>query len=168
MDIFCEYMVAHKKGAKEILIGAGIVFLATFLTMLLLMFWQFIYQIGFLLVVGVWYCAVRFIRKTDIEYEYILTNEILDIDKIMSKSSRKRMISLNLKEISGFEKADKVVDKESLKLDFSGDIKAHNVYCIDTQKDGKKVRIFFQPSAKMLEGMHKVVPNLVPDFEAEL
>ncbi len=164
MDIFCEYMVTKRKGTKEFLINAAVLFAGIFLTMLVLMFWQFLSAIAFLIVAGIWYGAVFLLKKTNVEYEYILTNEFLDIDKIMSKQSRKRMLTINLKEIESFKKKTPADVQNGKILDYTGCIDADNVYIIGTQKNGERVRIFFQPNEKMLGLMHKSSPKLIPEF----
>lgn len=164
MDIFCEYMVAHRKGIKEFLINVLVLFLAIFLTLNVVMNWRLLSAVAFLLIVGIWYGAVYLLKKTSIEYEYILTNEILDIDKITAKQSRKRMISINLKEIEAFEKKTSANVSHVKVIDYTGYINAENVYMIDTLKNGERVRILFQPSPKMLGFMHQINPNLIPKF----
>ena len=40
----------------------------------------------------------------NIEYEYTVTNNNLQLDKIMNKSRRKEILSIDIKKIEGFEK----------------------------------------------------------------
>lgn len=98
MDIFTEQIVALKKKplsyvAMVLLVVAAIV-LSVFL---------FIYslQIPVLIlgIVGVIYGVSKLITMFNVEYEYIITNGTVDIDKITAKSTRKRIISFECRDI---------------------------------------------------------------------
>ena len=103
MDIFYESIVRKKYEITDYLLAAAIAVAALILSMvlfvLILMFGQYLSGIGLLLIVGVWWGAFRLIRGRSIEYEYILTNNELDIDKIIAQRGRKRLCSINFKEI---------------------------------------------------------------------
>lgn len=50
-----------------------------------------------------WMCAIlagvacyRTWQSTDVEYEYVHTNDIFDIDKVIRNASRKQILSINL------------------------------------------------------------------------
>ena len=62
-------------------------------------FLTFLSGFSFVFVIGVFYYAYKLIKNSSIEYEYILTNNELDIDKIIAKSARKRMLTVNFREI---------------------------------------------------------------------
>lgn len=53
-----------------------------------------------MLIAFAWYGAYLLMSMQNIEYEYILTNSEIDIDKIMSKKARKRIASFDFKEIN--------------------------------------------------------------------
>lgn len=172
MDIFCEYMVKHKKSMKDSLISAGCVFAALFLTLVVFLFlFGRLYGFEVFVIAGVWYGAVWLIRRTNIEYEYILTNSILDIDKIMSQKTRKRVISIDFKQIEGCAPADehsKAGNPEIKVMDLSGDINGKGVYYVDFSKDSARQRVFFQPNAKILNNLKTVNPRLVTVREEDL
>ncbi len=172
MDIFCEYMVKHKKSGKDYLVLAGIVvgaiFLSTFSFALL-----FGRLLGFEVFVfaGIWYGAYVLIGRTEIEYEYILTNGILDIDKIMSRRTRKRVISIDFKsiEVCSSAKGIKGSNNPAVKvLDLTGDINAGNVYYVDFSKDATMYRVFFQPNSKMLNNLKLANPHKITIDEEDI
>lgn len=170
MDVFCEYMVKKKKTFKDSLIVAGIIAAAVFLS-LIVFFFLFGLLFGFevFVVAGIIYGALIFIRRTDIEYEYILTNSVLDIDKIMSKKTRKRVISIDFKNIEICNHLSEENKNPSLKiLDLSGDIDAKNVYHVDFTKDSTQYRVYIRPNAKMLSKLKLVSPRLVNVREEDL
>ncbi|MGN1116383.1 MAG: hypothetical protein ACI4TH_07440, partial [Candidatus Ornithomonoglobus sp.] len=100
-DIFLENLVPRKKDTKDKLIigltifGGIIVTLFLFACMLGISFAavtseqlqkisSMTFSIGLLLVAFVWYGAYLIINTRNVEYEYIVTNNELDIDKVMS------------------------------------------------------------------------------------
>ena len=158
MDIFCEYMIKRKKGAKEIGITAGLIFAAIFVSLLLIVFLR---QYSFAFICGVWYGAWWLIRRTDKEFEYILTSAILDIDKIMAKSSRKRILSIDLKEISACCAIEDMAEVCEKIIDVTPNGVEDGVYAIDFEKNGQKKRLLFKPDKKMLNQIKKASPSLV-------
>ena len=180
MDIFCEYMVKHKKNVKDNLFITGCVCLAVFLSVLLFFaavaFPNGLGGIFLLLFVGIWYGAVWLIRRRSMEFEYILTNSVLDIDKIMARSSRKRVISINFKNIEVCAPAKDINFKHHLEkkdplmkvMDLSGDIEEDNVYFVDFSKESVPYRVFFQPNAKILSGIRTANPRNITVRDGDL
>jgi len=158
MDIFCEYMVKRKKGAKEIAVTAGVVFAAILITLLL---FGFLGQLSFVLICVVWYGAWWLISRTDIEFEYILTSTILDIDKIMAKRARKRILSIDLKEILSCRAADGALSGDTKIIDATPNGEEDGVYAVDFDKNGIRTRLLFKPNKKMLKEIKKASPSLV-------
>ncbi|MDD6735040.1 MAG: DUF6106 family protein [Clostridiales bacterium] len=171
MDIFCEYMVKHKKSAKDSVLNVLCVILAVILSMAIMMFFLRFAAIAVLVVAGIWYGVAYIIRSNDIEYEYILTNSILDIDKIMAKKMRKRVMSINFKEIACCEPANgrlAPADSSVKMYDFTGDITGKSVYYVDFNKDGSRVRVYFQPNAKILKNLKSENPGAVTIKEEDI
>ena len=165
MDIFCEYIVKKKPTLKDRVKQVGINLLAIVLVEIFIVLNNLLFGIGLLLSAAVIYGAVYLFKRTNVEYEYILTNSILDIDKIFAKSSRKRVESVDFKNVEAFGKADDAPMSPVQEIDYAGDITADNVYYFEFFKDGEKKRIYFQPNQKILSNLHKVAPKLVPVFE---
>lgn len=165
MDIFREHIVKHKLEVKDALIQVGACFLAMLLTILIL---PFIFgQLSFIalfLIAGVWYGAYWIIRSRSVEYEYIMTNSSLDIDKIMARSKRKRIASLDLKEIDILASVEHDAFSNQGALlkthDCTGDGKT-DVYFIDYSAEKGKERILFQPTERMLEDAYKFNPSKI-------
>lgn len=164
MDIFCEYIIKKDQTVKDLVKRLGIIMAAIVLSFLLLVFNNLLMGFGFVLIVAVIYGAVFLYRKTNIEYEYILTNSVLDIDKIFAKSSRKRAESIDFKNVEAFGKASEAPTSPAKEIDYAGNINADNVFYIEYFKDGEKKRVFFQPNQKILDNLHKVAPKLVPVY----
>lgn len=184
MDIFMEYLVAKKKDTKDKLIIAGIiaagvvVSLAMFALMLIVALAMaqaqsstgtFTFSIGFVLVLFLWYGAVLLINMRSIEYEYILTNNELDIDKVMSKKGRKHLVSIDVREASCIAGTDDDMHNEAYKNPPSGvrvlDYSAHSAngytYFIDGPVDGERTIVLFEPTGKMMDAIWKSNPRNV-------
>ena len=103
-DIYLEYILKKKKTGGQKAIIAVIIFAAIIVSVALLLlifatatalsgtqFGSFSFSIGLVLIAFAWYGAYLLMSMQNIEYEYILTNSEIDIDKIMSKKARKRI-----------------------------------------------------------------------------
>lgn len=172
MDIFCEHMVRHKKNSKDYLIMGLIVICAIFVsTAAFVLLFPILMGLEIFAMLAIWYGAYVLIGRTNIEYEYILTNGVLDIDKIMSKKARKRVISIDFKNIETCAPAngEKGSKNPSVKvLDLTGDINAKNVYYVDFSKDAVMYRVFFQPNANILENLKTANPRNVNVNEEDI
>lgn len=104
MDTFFEQLVSIKKTAKTYLALFGITIAALILCFALMVLSKFIGAFAFLLIAGVFYGAYRLYMFFFIEYEYIITNGTMDVDKIIAKSSRKREMSFELSNVVRLEK----------------------------------------------------------------
>ena len=106
MDIFCEQIVKKRKTGFEkltvALIWVGGWFLCMGLILLGLNFPSF-FMLAVLAAVGAIYCTFKLSARLNLEYEYSVTNGSLDIDKIINRSDRKRLISVEINTFDRFE-----------------------------------------------------------------
>ncbi len=183
-DIYLEYMVRKKKSGKQFALLAAVIVLAVILSCVffVLMFaigvtmqkagtglGQMVSFLGLMLVAAVWYGVYIFVGMQNVEYEYILTNSEMDIDKIMSKKGRKHIVSFDFKEIlicANVDDNDHNHDYKNIKpakiIDVTGDKERGNIYFADLLKDGgEKVRVLFQPTSKMISSAKKFNPRNV-------
>ncbi|MGN0108326.1 MAG: hypothetical protein ACI4A5_11615 [Hominilimicola sp.] len=178
-DVYLEYMVKKKKsgGQKAIIaaiIAAGVVLsfamlLAIYAAAFALAGTQlgsFAFSIGLVLIAFMWYGAYLLISMQNIEYEYILTNSEMDIDKIMSKKGRKHIVSFDFKEVSvcaNTEDSEHNHDYRNVNVgktyDVVGDKSGGNIYFADFSNDGQRVRVLFQPTYKMISSAKKFNPR---------
>ena len=115
-DIFIEQLVVIESTAKTklikiflwivaILLSAGFIalsFLKPSLAFILL-----------LLSAGLLYGAYYLCNQLNIEFEYIITNGDIDIDRIVNKSKRQRMATFNCSAIEKIEKYNSKVHNQS-------------------------------------------------------
>ena len=173
-DVYMEYLIKRKKDAKQIAIIVLIIAAAAFVSLALFFlmfgfayasvdpqtgtssFGSFIFGIGLVLMAFAWYGAYLLITMQNIEYEYILTNSEMDIDKVMSKRGRKSFVSFNFKDIIICAAVEDNEHKHEYNrhtdktYDTVGDYGRGNVYFADFMEGSGRVRVLFQPTSKMI------------------
>ena len=165
MDTFFEQIVSMKKDGKAIAAIIGIWLLAVVLAFLLFTIgMQFIGALSLLLVFGLFYGAFKLSTRFNIEYEYIVTNGTMDIDKIISKSSRKRVVSFELQTVSRLEKftpaqLNNINPKEIVAACNLNDPEA---YLMVSSKEGKgNIVLVFAPDERVRGAIIKFVPKFI-------
>lgn len=183
-DIYLEHMVKRKKtGAQTVFVvllclaGAVlsvVLFALTFIIGVSMQqagsgIGQITSFVGLLLIAAMWYGVYLLIGMQNVEYEYILTNSELDIDKIMSKKGRKHMITLDFKNViicastTDIEHNDdyKRIKADSV-INAVGDESRGEIYFADFAGDGgARKRVLFQPTAKMINSARKYNPGRI-------
>ena len=169
MDTFMEKIVEKKKTPKDMAITAGIVLAAllaiTILTNIVLTYAS-LSGISPLLWVGVIYGAFYLIRSRSIEYEYIVTNGDLDIDKIVAKRKRKRIFNGNCK---GFDilaryrgtHYEHSMDGIKNRIEAVSTMQAEDIYFIVLNYKGERTIGFFQAIERIRDSFWKLNPRNV-------
>nr|WP_307991814.1 hypothetical protein [uncultured Niameybacter sp.] len=121
------------------------------------------------LALGVAWLAMFLSSKLKKEHEYILTNNMVDIDVIYNKEKRKRVIELDLKEINVMASIKDERHQEELArgqkvINASDGNGTKETYAIMCPKDGQVVKILITPNEDMLNLMYKQAPNKVFKF----
>ena len=158
MDIFREQLIVHKKNNRDIAIISGIVALAIVLSLAIM---SIAGGTSFLLLCGIWVGAWWLITCNNIEYEYIITSTILDIDKIIAKRSRNRLISINLSETERFMPISDMPNIDAKIVDATPNGIEDGVYGIDFSSNAKMQRLLFKPDKDFLNLAKKACPSLV-------
>ncbi len=168
MDVFIEYIVKKKKTAQDYLKAVGIVFACVIVWMLLLMFNRYLLGLGLFLIVGAGWGAWKLIQGINVEYEYILTNSEMDVDRIVAKMRRKRMLSMDFKTIELCARCDDPEFRHEFENTASiaktYDVRGgeNQAYFVDyVAGESGKTRILFCPNEKMLESIKKMAPRTV-------
>ena len=107
MDNISEQLVKINKTPKEYFLLGSIwvgAFILVFFTVLFGLEIPSFFGLMVLLCAGIMYGAYRLSGLLNVEYEYIVVNRDMDIDKIIAKSSRKRIVSVKLNEVLDFGK----------------------------------------------------------------
>ena len=164
MDTFFEQIIATRKNGKAIAGVLGLWFLALVLCYILFLFSGYIGSIFVLLIAGILYGAFKLTGRFNIEYEYIITNGTMDIDKIVNKQSRKRMLSFELTGVTRLEKfAPHCLNNIDAKnVVFACDITDENAYFMVSEKEGGKTSyLVFSPNDKIKSAVIKYVPKFI-------
>lgn len=158
MDTFVEQIVAIKKTVKTWMAYAAITLAAIILMTAAFIFLNSIFiPIDFLIFWG----AYKLYMMQNVEYEYIITNSTMDIDKIIAKSSRKRVVSFDLTAVQRIEKYNGTLPHDTPKdCFFACNSKDENSYVLYYKKEGKPQKAFvFAPNEKMIAGMKNFLPR---------
>ncbi len=161
MDSYCEQLVAKRRTGGDIvkviltlllsaLVGTAIIFLALITGLLLMIvIGMFIIGMGFWLASGF-----------SIEYEYIVTNNEMDIDKIIGKRKRKRMITVDLSNASQFASLPCADEKDAdVTVQASTGMQEDAFILVCEHKDYGTVKIIFNPSDNTRKAIGQQLPR---------
>lgn len=105
MDNISEQLVKIEKTPKDNFLLCGIwfaAFILVFVFVLISLRISSLIGFLFLFIAGVIYGAFKLSNMLKKEYEYIVVNRDMDIDKIIAQSSRKRMVNIKLNEVQEY------------------------------------------------------------------
>ena len=100
MDHYVEQLVIKQKEGREWAIIAGSVAAVVALTVLTFLF---LGPLCLIVLVGLAYAAYWIITSQSTEFEYCVTNGDIDIDRIVARRSRKRIVSVRGSKIERLE-----------------------------------------------------------------
>ncbi len=103
------------------------------------------------------YLAYRIIVGLNVEYEYIYTNGILDIDMIKNRSKRKTVFSGRVEEfeiMTHFDDKKRLAIYENLPLQYFNSCEVlGNTYVFVTTGQGTKKRFVIDPKKELVDAM---------------
>lgn len=100
MDNFVEQLVQKQKGGRDWAISAAAVIVTVVASVLCFLYLMSAFLI---VMVGLIYASYWIISSLGREYEYCVTNGDIDIDLIVAKRSRKRIVSVRGSKIESLE-----------------------------------------------------------------
>ena len=165
-EVFKEYLVKQQKSSTDFLAQVGIIVGAVVLAVLAFMFGGAF--LGPLLVVAIVFGAAFLFSRFSKEYEYILTNNELDIDIIYNRARRKRVVTLDIKKIDvmasikdDMRQAD--INKKTEKIiNASENTNKANTYAIVTTTSTMGAcKVLITPSETFLNDLYRQAPNKV-------
>lgn len=165
MDIFIEKIVVKKKDAKDRLFIAGIV-LAVFILIFVVFNIPVINTMWLFFDALIIYVGYRLITSRNIEFEYIVTNGDLDIDKIISQRKRKRIFSASCKEfdiVAKVKSSNFTPQVQNIKnrIVAVSSLDSDNVYFVTLNYKGDRTVVFFEPDERMLNNFRTFIPRKV-------
>lgn len=164
MDTFFEQIIAVKKNGKALAAIIGIWLAAFLVCFVLIMFMGVLDTFSLLLAAGVLFGAYKLSVRFNVEYEYIVTNGTMDIDKIINKSSRKRILSFELATVSRIEKFNPAqissVNAKELFITCNADDPAAYLMVSSTEGKGTSYLVF-APDERVRSAIVKFVPKFI-------
>lgn len=167
MDLFCEQLVKYKKNTMD-KISTICMYMATFV-LAFLVFFLLLGIIGPILTIAltalVIYLGYKLVSGSNKEFEYIVTNTDLDIDKIIAGRKRKRIVTTNIKNFTAFGKYKATTPKfNGTIINASENILESMYYAEFTDKSHGNVRLIFSPNEKVLKHIKPFVAKLHPEY----
>jgi hypothetical protein len=154
-DVFVEHMVVRRPTAKVL---AQKCLLAAALPAVAAPSFMFLGPFMLLPVFGaVWGMTILW-HRLDLEFEYIITNGEMDVDKIMGRRSRKRLFTVDCRtfDILAPCKEEYRNEIESQSVTCRIDVSSHpgapgRWFAVYNAKDGARTLLIFEPNDKMLD-----------------
>jgi len=174
MDVFVETLVKHKLSQDDrkkvvalfvTLIISSILFILVIPMLALSSGLAYISTVSMLVFAVIVFVIWRVLKSLQLEFEYIVTNFSLDIDKIIDKKKRARLISVDLKTVEevGVYKPSAFVNSS-----FNHQVHAErdsngvgNYYLIVYHPTHKRTLIVFSPDDRMLEALESTLPRQI-------
>jgi len=164
-DVFIENLVKKKWGAEDRLKVAGIA--VAFIVVCAALFYvglfvvQGVFEIAMLLIAAACWGAYKLLQMTMLEYETIVTNGDVDIDKIIARSRRKRVFSVDCKEAEEFARYNGGTDLSKYgKVVWACDAKDSPDLWYLVAKDGQGLRaVVFNAPDRVLGAMRPYLPR---------
>lgn len=160
MVTYHEHILKKKKSAKDLvfcLITPFVVAILAFILMLVCLSTQVLSVFVPAIFIGGIYLSYKLISSKNVEFEYLLVDSDLDIDKIINKTRRKRIASIYRKEIIALApmgSSNLPENWETLpKTDASVYPEHPDTYVLVYNHDGIQKVLYFCPTEKMLEVM---------------
>jgi hypothetical protein len=168
MDAFIEKLVVRQKDFKDKLIILGMIVAVLVLIPILLSI-PSISSIVIIIIAGLVYITYRVIASKNIEFEYIVVNDDIDIDKIISKKKRSRIFSASCKDFEILAKLNGSHYDDNFKnirnrIEAVSSMNSNDVYFAVLNYRGEKTIVFFEPDDRMLNVFKTYIPRkVIPD-----
>ena len=163
-DVFLEQLVRVKLPSSQriarILLWIGALLLFVLVTIVALWLSPFTLMIDFVALIGIFFGARALNAFFEIEYEYIVTNECFDIDCILAKSRRKRVLSLDIRSTEDFGVFSPQKPPRVERVVFAGD-GVGEAYVLVSRYKGQKIALVFSPNEELLSAVRRYLPRTI-------
>lgn len=164
-DAFMERIVVKKKSTVDILIISGVI-LASIIAFFAIPLIPYVSQLWVMVVAGILFGAYYLIRSRNIEFEYIVTNGDLDIDKIIARRKRKRIFSASCKNFDvvarlSSEHYNHNVQNIKKRIESVSSLQSENVYFATLSYKNERTVVFFEPDERMLKAFKTYIPKKI-------
>ncbi len=159
---FSEQLVVRELQPVDIFKRVTIIALTAFLALALFflgvvfMSWLFIF---WMLGAGVIYLGYKIYTSTYVEYEYIVTGNELDIDKIIAQRKRERLITVKLSKFKALAKSENFEPSYSDATVVLAYGEGCESWCAEVEHDSiGEVRLCFSPNERTLLTINQYLP----------
>ena len=162
-DLYSEFLVKKESTAKDAILKYGLIVL----TILAVGAGLFISPLLLVLAIALGVACYFVIPRTDLEYEYLFVNGEFDIDMVMAKSKRKKVMSVNLSEADliaplNSHKMDYYNGNSRMKtLDYSSGNQQHRRFAVIIKSGGENCKIIIEPDEQMAQAIKNSAPSKV-------
>lgn len=163
-DVFKEQLVKVKQSGKTTVKKALLIIAAVIIGFLALLLGGAF--LGPIVIVALVFGTSYLVKSMNLEYEYILTNNELDIDKIMNKERRKRCFTIDINEIdimaninNDMYKAQ--LDRAEKTINVSSNEEGKDIYAIIFILDDILTKLIFEPNEEMRKAIYRQAPSKV-------
>lgn len=163
---FKEYLIKRNKTTTEKFLTLLLYIGATILAFVCLFLIPSLAGIGAFLAAGCYYGAFTLSSKFKREYEYIITDDVVDIDVIFNASRRERLISFSVKDveilapIKDSDNNARLKDTYVKTIDATTNRADAEIYFAVLEKGGR-ILVKFEPPYAALEILKKYAPSKV-------
>lgn len=161
MDNICEQLISKSRSSADFIKIAAIV-TGSVLLAAVCMFFAIVlgFTVLILLAVGILAAGIWILNGVNVEYEYIITNNEMDIDKIIGRRKRKRMITVDISNAEDFAaySAEANIDA-NVTVHASSGLEKDAHYLLVRHNDYGMVKVIFNPNEKMREAIVQELPN---------
>jgi hypothetical protein len=163
MDSYAEQLVYKYPSGKDNLKKFSIYVIAIVLAIVVIMLTisTILAGLGFLLGAGIAWLGYFLGTRQYTEYEYIITNGEIDIDKIVAKSKRSRLLTVKVSTFTAFGHfTEDIKDDESLTLVLASENTGVDDWYADFESETYgKTRLIFTPNQQFLECVKPYLKN---------
>ena len=162
-DLYSELLVKKNPTAQDAVIKYGLIVL----TVLAVFAGLFITPIFLVVAIALGVACYFVIPRTDLEYEYLFVNGEFDIDMVMAKSKRKKVMSMKLSEVDlvaplDSHRMDYYNGNSRMKtLDYSSGNPQHKRFAVITKNGGENSKIIIEPDEQMAQAIKNSAPSKV-------
>ena len=161
MDSFFEQIVKKKKGAAEWAIILSVIVAAAVLLVLAL---RFLSGLIIIAAVGILYGAWWLATTQNVEFEYCVTNGDIDVDKIIARRKRVRLVSVAGRKIRALAPYDpqKPLGKFQRTVMVAPSLKEEGLwyFTYHSKKNGDTL-VIFMPDDRVLSAFYEGLPKLI-------
>ena len=155
MDNFAEYLVKKQPDSNDKMKKAGILCLLILLCAVTIFFALTVNLFILFITVALIYGGYYLLTGLNVEYEYSVTNDELDVDKIIARRKRTHLITVDIGSFVSFAPfTEQVEDRPNATLVLCADNTGEGEYYADlTTEEYGETRIVFTPNQKVVDAV---------------